>query len=278
MPDGIFLERDGHKTWLKWHRGHKQAGDISFTWDRIAEGMRLGASLEIDLLCHAGGGFVVLHDKTLDRATTGAGPVVSATPEQLAILNLRDASGEPTHHPVILFDTLCQRLAVQQCREGALLQLDMKEGATALGERQVAAFAAAVEPVKHLVILSGGDAEAVSRLSAAVPGMRIGYDPCHFGVAEETARTGEFERFVETALADSPKAEMIYLEYELVLTAERAGFDLVAAFHAAGRRIDTYTITGATAENHPAVARLLSARVDQITTDDPVGLEMLMTG
>ncbi|MGR6429416.1 glycerophosphodiester phosphodiesterase [Rhizobium sp. PAMB 3174] len=278
MPDGIFLERDGHKTWLKWHRGHKQAGDISFTWERIAEGMRLGASLEIDLLCQAGGGFVVLHDKTLDRATTGTGPVATATPEHLATLKLRDAAGNPTDHPVMLFDTLCQRLAGQQCGDGALLQLDMKEGAAALGDRQVAAFAAAVEPVKHLVILSGGDAEAVSRLSAAVPGMRIGYDPCHFGVAEETARTGEFERFVETALADSPNAEMIYLEYELVLTAERAGFDLVAAFHAAGRRIDAYTITGATAENHPAVARLLSARVDQITTDDPVGLEMLMTG
>jgi glycerophosphoryl diester phosphodiesterase len=278
MPDGIFLERDGHKTWLKWHRGHKQAGDISFTWERIAEGMRLGASLEIDLLCHAGGGFAVLHDKTLDRATTGTGPVATATPEHLATLNLRDAAGNPTDHPAMLFDTLCQRLAGQQCGDGALLQLDMKEGAAALGERQVASFAAAVEPVKHLVILSGGDAEAVSRLSAAVPGMRIGYDPCHFGVAEETARTGEYERFVATALADSPNAEMIYLEYELVLTAERAGFDLVAAFHAAGRRIDAYTITGATADNHPAVGRLLAAKVDQITTDDPVGLELLMTG
>ena len=34
---GVAIKTDGHLTWLKWHRGHRQAGDISFTRQRIAE-------------------------------------------------------------------------------------------------------------------------------------------------------------------------------------------------------------------------------------------------
>ena len=73
MP--ILLERDGHRTWLKWHRGRRRAADTAFTGERIIEAMCLGASIEVDLVIHAGHGCAVLHDLTLERETTGAGRV-----------------------------------------------------------------------------------------------------------------------------------------------------------------------------------------------------------
>jgi glycerophosphoryl diester phosphodiesterase len=66
---------------------------------------------------------------------------------------------------------------------------------------------------------------------------------------------------------------MIYLAYEIVLAAEDAGFDIVAPIHAAGRRIDAWTIRTLDSTTLPQVGRLLALKVDQITTDDPEGLK-----
>ena len=74
-----------------------------------------------------------------------------------------------------------------------------------------------------------------------VPGLRIGYDPCHEGAIERLTATRAWPAFVAEALAASPSAELVYLAHELVLFAAADGFDLVAAFHRAGRRIDAYT-------------------------------------
>ena len=69
---------------------------------------------------------------------------------------------------------------------------------------------------------------------------------------------------------------MIYLEYRLVLGAAAEGFDLVAAFHGAGKTIDAYTLNAASPDTAAIAERLLALKVDQITTDDPVGLEAML--
>ncbi|OWK22652.1 glycerophosphodiester phosphodiesterase [Rhizobium yanglingense] len=273
---GIAVETGAHRTWLKWHRGHRFAGDISFTRRRIAEGMLLGASVEIDLIRFCGEGFAVLHDETLDRATTGTGRVLDASQEYLRGLQLRDDTGVPADHPVMLIDDLGQLLLAGECDENAVLQLDLKEASASIRDVDITAFAAAMSPVARSVILSGGDARAVERLSGAVPDMPIGYDPCHDGAIERLIESRDFAGFVETALKASPRARMFYLYYELVLFADAAGYDLIDAFHRAGRRVDAYTITAAVPEVLPKVRRLLALKADQITTDDPVGLEALL--
>ncbi|MCE6075669.1 glycerophosphodiester phosphodiesterase [Agrobacterium vitis] len=276
MSDGLFIERDGFRTMLKWHRGHKQAGDISFTPNRITEGMALGASVEIDLVCHADGGLAVLHDTVLDKATTGQGPVRAASAEQLRSLFLRDYTGQPSPHRVMLIEDLGQVLASNSYRAGAVLQLDLKEKASDLTEKDIAAFVAAIEPVRERVILSAGDAKAVARLAEALPGLPLGYDPCHGGAIERAMESGDFVAFIDDAVAAIPGAEMIYLDHEAVLFAEDRGFNMVAAFHAAGKRIDAYTINRADEASLPRVLRLLALKCDQITTDDPVGLQALI--
>ncbi len=273
---GVSIEANGHRTLLKWHRGHRFAGDVSFTRERIAQGMACGASVEIDLVRFADAGFAVLHDETLDRPTTGQGPVLAATAYYLRSLRLRDHQGAETGHPIMLIDDLGPLLEESAQAAGAVLQLDLKERSADIRDADIAAFAEAITPVAKLVILSGGDAVAVERLSQAVPDMPIGYDPCHEGAMERLMESRDFEGFVATALAASPRAEMIYLHHKLVLFADSMGFDLINAFHAEGRRIDAYTINKAIPGVVPDVLRLLALKADQITTDDPVGLQQLL--
>ena len=276
MTDPIFIARNGHKTWLKWHRGRRRAGDPAFTGRRILEGMALGASVEVDLVVHADRGYAVLHDLSVERETTGSGKVAELTAAQLRSFYLRDEDGKPLDQPVMLLEDLAALLAKSGAHADALLQLDYKEDAKVLDERAIRTFKDSVGPVARHMILSSGDAEAVRVLSESVDGLRIGYDPCHDGALERLAVSRDFSGFVADAVAASPKAEMIYLAYPLVLEADRQGFDLIAAFHQHGRRVDSYTIKAANADSRAAVERLLALKVDQITTDDPEGLAALV--
>lgn len=276
MTDPILIERNGHRTWLKWHRARRKASDPAFTGARILEGMKLGASVEVDLVIHADRGYAVLHDLSVERETTGRGKVVDLSAQDLRALQLRDDEGRVLPNHVMLLEDLSALLAQGEVHPDALLQLDYKENWEVLDAAAIYSFKASVAPVARNMILSSGDAEAVRLLTEGVDGLRIGYDPCHDGALDRLAQTLDFAGFVRDAVAASPKAEMIYLYFELVLEADRHGFDIVSAFHAEGRRIDAYTINVANAQNLPKVARLLELKVDQITTDDPEGLVELI--
>lgn len=269
MADPLYLDLNGHRTWLKWHRARRRATDAEFKASRIVEAMRLGASIEVDLVVHADAGFAILHDLELERSTTGSGLVRDTTAAALRSLKLRGNDGHPIDEGVMLLEDLCALLAASPAHPDALLQLDFKEGLSRLDERAIESFARAVGPVSTHMILSGGDSEAVSVLAARTPGSKTGYDPCHRGVLDRLRGPKEFTSFIERALEVSPTASMIYLEYALVLAADAVGVDLIAAVHAAGRRVDAWTIRTVDEESISAVRRLIDLKVDQITTDDP---------
>ncbi len=273
MTDPVSVTRNGHRTFLKWHRGRRYAADPVFTGRRILEGMALGASVEVDLVVHKDRGFAVLHDHlSIARETTGTGSAVSHSAAELRALNLRGNDGAPIADHVMLLEDLCALLVATPPHPDALLQLDYKEDETVLDATTIANFVASVGPVARNMIVSSGSAEAVRILTDATPGLHIGYDPCSDENIAELQRNRDFSGFVADALAASPKAEMIYLSWELVIELDRAGFDIIAAFHAAGKRVDTWTIKAADDANVAAVNRLLALGADQITTDDPEGL------
>ena len=277
MTDGIAQVHDGHRTLFKWHRGRKHGTDLSFTGARILEGMRLGASVEVDLRRHADGGFAVLHDRTLDKSTTGRGPVVAQGAAALRELYLRDAGGQPTAHKVMLLEDLAGLIAAGEgISDSAILQLDLKESADGIDARAIASFEEQLGPVARHFILSGGDAAAVEALAAPLPDLAVGYDPCEGDDFDNLMNSVDFAGFTERAVRRVPRAKMAYLEYGLVLAAADAGFDIIAAFHAAGRTIDAYTIRSADGDGIGIAKRLIALKVDQITTDDPVGLDLAL--
>ncbi|MHA6298226.1 glycerophosphodiester phosphodiesterase [Devosia sp. CAU 1758] len=272
MTDPLYVDRNGHRTWLKWHRGRRRVSDPVFTGARIIEAMRLGASVEVDLVVTADKGFAVLHDLTLDRETTGTGPVTAASDATIRQLHLRGNDGAPLPDTVMLLDDLCALMAEGQVHPDALLQLDYKEDETVLDTRAIDNFARATAPMASNIIVSSGSAAAIERLTAAVPGMRKGFDPSDEDRFRAALSVGNLGGFVDDAMAALPGADLIYLHWEIVTHAEDQGFDIVAAFHRHGVRIDAWTIREVTLTSVAQVERLLALKVDQITTDDPEGL------
>jgi glycerophosphoryl diester phosphodiesterase len=277
VADPLFIERAGHRTWLKWHRGRRRATDPVFTGARILEGMRLGASVEVDLVIHADGGCAILHDLTLDRETTGTGRVRATDAATLRSLQLRDNDGRSIAEPVMLLEDLCQLLAQEQPHPDARLQLDFKEDRAALTPDVVSSFARAVTPVASSMILSGGAADAITLLANATPALPTGYDPCYGASLARLKETGDFHTFIGNALEAAPDAQIIYLNYEIILAANDLGINIVAPVHAAGRQVDAWTIRTVDTITLPQVEQLLALKVDQITTDDPEGLYRALT-
>lgn len=270
MPDGIEIVANGHRTRLKWHRLQRRPDDIPFTPARLRQGMALGASMEVDLRRRADGGFACLHDETLDRETTGSGPVAAASFGDLRALRMRGKDGTPTEERLLLLEDLAE-LATAGADPATLVQLDLKESDAALDDRSVDGFRAALAPVAGRFILSGGDWVAVRRLGAAV--LRLGFDPCNDDTLGTLATAADAERFIAAALDRAPEAAMIYLSWPIVLRADALGVDLIAACHAAGKTVDAWTLN----PDHPgaadALTRLVTLRADQITTDAPGVLE-----
>lgn len=266
---GLDLYRDGHRTRLKWHMGRRARTDVPFTPSRTAEAMALGASFEVDLNPHAGAGFAVLHDATLDRETDGHGPVGSVLPDDLRRLKLRRPSGEITDEKVLLLDDLATLVRGGSVHPETLIQLDLKVGIDAINEATFEAFASVLAGVAPHFILSGGDRAAVARLGRATASLNLGFDPCNDGTLPMIEAGGDLRGFVADALAALPEASLVYLDYRAVLAADRRGFDLIGAFHAAGKRIDAYTLD----LHHPgaddSLKRLIDLKADQITTNEP---------
>lgn len=273
---GVAIMRNGHRTLLKWHRGRRQRDDIPFTAPRILEGLRLGASVEVDINCHSESGFVVLHNKTLEKETNGAGVVRETAPDMLRRLKLRREDASVSDEPVLLLRDLVSVLSAETLPESALLQLDLKEDVGAITQDVIARFGQEAGPVARHLIVSGGDFEAVTRLASAAPGIAVGYDPCFGERIERLQRTRDFAAFIESGLADGAEAKMIYLEYRIIVEAAKAGFDMVAAVHAAGKTVDAWTLNSTAPDAAEALPVLLELKVDQITTDEPVYLQSLI--
>lgn len=277
MHKGISLRSNDHTTMLKWHRGRRSVTDAVFTRSRIVEGMRLGASIEVDIQRHGSNGFAILHDDTLNRETSGSGPVGTQKVHDLRQLRMRDNDGAVTAEPVLLLDDLAELLAAGPVDADAVLQLDLKNDRASLSPDDIAAFPSAVEPFLANVLVSGDDADAVDSLHRATPGLRTGYDPCREDTIAELRRTGDYAAFVQAALAAAPDAEMIYIHHRIVLAADAAGFDMIGAIQAAGKRVDAWTIEEVNDATLAMARRLLALKADQITTDDPVGLEAALS-
>lgn len=273
-PKGLAIDTGGHRVRLKWHRLQRRPDDLAFTPRRLREGLVLGASMEVDLRRHADHGFVCLHDETLERETTGNGPVAAATTATLRRLTLRREDGAPSGEGLILLEDLAEIARIDGDRH-ALLQFDLKEDDGAIDDGLVESFRRTVACIADRCIVSGHDWRAVSRLAEAVPGLRRGFDPCADDTLDSLRDDKDCRAFIADALARAPEAETLYLDHGIVLAAAEMGVDLIAPCHAAGKTVDAWTLD----PDHPRAAeslwQLVALRADQITTNAPDALESL---
>lgn len=270
---GLQIDVHGHTTRLKWHRLRRSMADPEFGPAVMAEGFRLGASMELDLQVRGDGGFVVLHDDTLDRETTGTGPVAGQTGAVLAALHYRTQDCAP-----ILSEDLAGMLG--SAHPAALLQFDMKNTAEEVGLRGLDHFADHFADRCGSIIVSGGSIPLIRALAERIPALKRGYDPTDdlLELWPEAGLAG-VERHLLAVLRDAVKPDMVYLQWEMVVEAAAQGLNMIGLAHAEGVQVDAWThkmaqpAQGFSDAEWDRFAALLALRPDQITTDEPVATE-----
>lgn len=272
--DGLAVFHRGRAVRLKWHRMRRRIGDPLFGAETMRQGFRLGASMEVDLRVRGDGGFVVLHDETLDRETTGAGPVASLSIEELRRLHFQDM---PTR-PLLLTEDLAASLGA--AHPDALLQFDMKDDLAAIGDRGLDHLARLFSNAPCALVVSGGCLDLVVEVRKRMPNLLRGIDPTD-KLTEllrlEGPRAVEHELLSDLAGAAAPHT--IYLGWQLILRAKRGGLDLVDICRSEGKRVDAWTFTprqpgnGFSDREWDWFSALLEFGVDQITTDEAVATE-----
>ena len=120
----ILLDRLAQQEFhIAAHRGaHNKYPENSIA--SLQEAIRLGVSiLEIDLRSTKDGVLILMHDKTVDRTTTGKGKVSDLTYAEVSALNLREtAHGATSAHKIPTFQ---EALAI--CKNKCIIDIDFKE-------------------------------------------------------------------------------------------------------------------------------------------------------
>jgi glycerophosphoryl diester phosphodiesterase len=139
------------------HRGGCALGpeNTLMAFDR---GLAAGADgLELDVHLSADGILVVHHDETLDRTTSGAGPIAARTAAELGRLDAGDGAGIPTLREVL-----------RRYRDVRVI-VEMKLNTTAIGE--ALAHEVRVADAAARVCAAGYGVRALTAARSAVPEM-----------------------------------------------------------------------------------------------------------
>jgi glycerophosphoryl diester phosphodiesterase len=116
--------RENRTAVISAHRAGGRAGVPENSLAAMRSSLGAGvAVLEVDVALSADGVPVLMHDRTLDRTTTGRGPVSGLRLVELKALALRDAAGMLTAETI---PTLDEALSVASGR--AVIMLDIKTG------------------------------------------------------------------------------------------------------------------------------------------------------
>ena len=125
MPEVFDCLRERRLALVSAHRGQKDPMAAENSIASFAETIRRGPIfIEVDIARSADGVLMLMHDQTLDRTTTGLGPLAGYTYQQLRRAWLKDGKGEISEERI---PTLEEAL-IWARRNGAVLQLDIKPG------------------------------------------------------------------------------------------------------------------------------------------------------
>ena len=262
----VALVHEGRRVLLKWHKLRRRAGDPPFSMENLRDGIRLGASLEIDARLLSDGTWVCLHDDVLDDETTGKGPVAASNLQTIKGLRVTGAS----YPPPLLADVVAA--IGREGRSEGCVQIDLKEAGTTLTAQGVKNFAELVGPVAGSCLLSGTDWPAVERLAVAVPGLRLGYDPYDLAEGTSFPDAKAVASFMDEVLAIVPGAATFYLYHRFVAQALDLGGDPIAPLKRNGATVDVWTLDPGTPDIEAILLRMIEAGADQITTNDPPGM------
>ncbi|MDQ3458712.1 MAG: glycerophosphodiester phosphodiesterase [Deinococcota bacterium] len=292
-----FLNYQGKQVLLKYHKlltGRRTAPPNSLP--AVREVVSGGAGvLEFDVSLTADGHFVLLHDLTLQRETTGVGPLRKRTLGEVKTVRLRDSDEPPADLQEVVG-------ILRGIGRPTKVQVDLKE-LLPLGSHHAAALVEALQPLREhdavrVVIGCLGDwnLRALHRLD---PELQLGLDFAYhldapvddlvrlptrlnaYGYLDDhplgyralLSPRDYLEDRVETLLSLVPSAAEFYLRKDFVHQALRDGFNPIAFIHdlLPNSLVDVWTLDHlADGSRDDEMRVLLDAGADQITTNTPL--------
>jgi glycerophosphoryl diester phosphodiesterase len=239
--------------------------------------------------------FALVHDGRLEMQTEGQGPVLEATPEQVARLHYEWPEGQMSSEPVGL---LSQAVAlVGRHPELHELQLDLKPHSP-LDAADAARLLALIAPIRRQARVTSGADWELRELRRQDAGLALGFDPLLYFDLDDDEEDGEEERLpyrvgaygyrddhplagrrwgtpaaylvarAEALLAQAPAGGYWYVRGTCLERALADGFDWIAYLHGHDILVDAWTLDPSR-PGDLALARGLVARgVDRITTNE----------
>lgn len=244
------FEAEG-KTLISAHRGGPSAGlpeNGIETMDAIMAGVP--AIMEIDVAQSTDGVLYLMHDRTIDRTTTGTGRTSDLAWDAIKDLNLVDTAGWVTPYKVPTFEA-----ALDWAKGRTVLQIDFKR--TASFEDTIALINAK-DMAQSVILIAYSQGQAV-KLHELAPDMLISYS---------ISKPGDLEAIVEAGVpADKIVAFTGTRTARPDLYAQLDGVDVEVIFGTLGRAdrsIDGVIARFGTPERY---AELSEGGVDVLATD-----------
>jgi len=213
----------------------------------------LGADyLELDVHLSKDGEVVVIHDPTLDRTTTGTGPVRVQTLAELGALRLKDRSGVVTEEQVPRLDEVVQIAA----RAGRQLLLEIKVDLRRQRYPRIEEAVLAIldrHGMRSAAVIMAFESATVRRVRVLDPVIRTAFLVGKSRVDRERAQNADVVRWTKEADATGLGIDHRVLDAALVEAARKAGL-----------RVATWTVN-----EEADIRRVVDLGVDIVISDRP---------
>ncbi len=272
--------------------------------EALAASVQAGAAfVEIDVTALQADDYLLVHDPDLATETTGAGAVADCTVAAARALRIKVGS-MATEYPV---PTLSDVVALMR-GSSTRLQIDYKNMIPFPGDEPLERLIRLIKPLEDSVLVSTGADWQLRRLRALAPDLDLGFDVQFYIDWQDPAsprrpevyprQLGAYGYYDDHPLATqaiwskavyladrcgaliglAPKVSTFYIDHKLLARSLDDGFNWAEALHSAGIKCDAWTLDVGNSQAEANVKRLLSAGVDQFTSNTPLALAALLEG
>ncbi len=261
---------------LKWHMLRRRKSDPGHLRANLAAALEAGAACEVDIQFTADGHAFCLHDRTLDRETTGTGPAAALRRSEIEALRQRAPDGVPVDSAPLFLDEVAEAVRRFGRADGGLVQLDVKAPIDAFDDATLGRMTRSIGDAAHRFVAGACDWRMPTRLAAGIPGMKAGFDPLDFYPRTLPEDADAYRALAAKTVATAPDAAIYYLEANLVLGGLDAGVNLIDAVRQNGAEVDVWTVDADRSGLRDLLARLVRAGCTQVTSNDPDKLRPLL--
>ena len=259
------------------------------------------AYIEIDVTALAESDYLLVHDPILESETTGSGEVGKTTPAQAKDFFFKKGARATSYRVPLLSDVVA---LFQQYETPTRLQIDFKNMLPFDNDEPLQRLLISIEPLGKRVIVSTCADWQLRKLRRLAPWLDLGFDiGFYLDFRESSGNPLDFPhqkgaygylddhpiasiKFWPTAdyLVDRcgmyvglvPGVSTFYISYKLLIQSLDDGFNWAEALHAAGIKLDAWTMDVGRPDAERSLPRLIEAGIDFITTNTPQAMAELI--